>query len=98
MMKNFAPALIMFRVVPGRARPDTEWSAKLSGLHFACEPAGELGASSSGHCRGLTSTIITMPRIRDEVLQDPNLEEAQENPNISEFSRNGSEFEIEEKI
>jgi hypothetical protein len=91
----------MLRVVLGRARPDTEWSAKLSGLHFSPGPAGEFGASSSssGHCRGgITGTIGTMPRIRDEVMQDSGIEEAHENPNISEFSKNGFEAEIEEKV
>jgi hypothetical protein len=31
-LQNFAPALIMLRVVLGRACPDTEWSGKISGL------------------------------------------------------------------
>jgi hypothetical protein len=91
----------MLRVVLGRARLDTGWSVKLSGLNFSPGSAGELDAlsSSSGHCRGgITTTIVTMPRGRVEVARNPGVEEAHENPNISEFSKNGSESEIEEKV
>jgi hypothetical protein len=56
--QNFAPALIMLRVVLGRARPDTEWSGKISGLHFNSAP----GVPESVRSRGVTSTILTVPR------------------------------------
>jgi hypothetical protein len=48
----------MLRVVLGRARPDTEWSGKISGLHFNSAP----GVSGSVISRGVTSTILTVPR------------------------------------
>jgi hypothetical protein len=98
MMKNFAPALIMLRVVLGRARPDSEWSAKVSGLHFASGPVGALAVPSSGNSRGVTSNIVTIPRIRGEIEYYPDIEEVQGSPDTSEFMRNGSESEIEEKV
>jgi hypothetical protein len=48
----------MLRVVLGRARPDTEWSAKISGLRFNSAPGLQEGARS----RGAISTILTVPR------------------------------------
>jgi hypothetical protein len=48
----------MLRVVLGRARPDTEWSRKISGLRFTSAPGVQEGISS----RGVTSTILTVPR------------------------------------
>ena len=100
LIKNFAPALIMLRVVLGRARPDNEWSAslKISGLNLASGPVGTLGAPSSGNSRGVTNTIVTIPRIRDEFAHYADIEEVQESQDISEFMRNGSESEIEEKV
>jgi hypothetical protein len=58
LSQNFAPALIMLRVVLGRARPDTEWSGKISGLHFNSAP----GVPESVRSRDITSTILTVPR------------------------------------
>jgi hypothetical protein len=55
--QNFAPALIMLRVVLGRARPDTEWSGKHSDLQFNSTPGAQESASSTG----VTSTILTVP-------------------------------------
>jgi hypothetical protein len=48
----------MLRVVLGRARPDTEWSGKISGLQFNSAP----GVQESVRSRGVTSTILTVPR------------------------------------
>jgi hypothetical protein len=48
----------MLRVVLGRARPDTEWSGKVSALHFNSAP----GVQDTGRSRGATSTILTVPR------------------------------------
>jgi hypothetical protein len=48
----------MLRVVLGRARPDTEWSGKISGLRFDSAP----GVQESVRSRGVTSTILTIPR------------------------------------
>ena len=48
----------MLRVVLGRARPDTEWSGKISGLQFNSAP----GVQESMRSRGATSTILTAPR------------------------------------
>jgi hypothetical protein len=48
----------MLRVVLGRARPDTEWSGKISGLRFNSAPRIQEGMSS----RGIASTILTVPR------------------------------------
>ena len=48
----------MLRVVLGRARPDTEWSGKISGLQFNTAP----GVQESVSSRDATSTILTVPR------------------------------------
>jgi hypothetical protein len=48
----------MLRVVLGHARPDTEWSGKISGLQFNSAP----GVQESARSRGLASTILTVPR------------------------------------
>jgi hypothetical protein len=48
----------MLHVVLGWARPDTEWSGKISGLHFNSAP----GVPESVRSRGVTSTILTVPR------------------------------------
>jgi hypothetical protein len=56
--QNFAPALIMLRVVLGRACPATKWSVKISGLQFNSVP----GVKESARSRGTTSTILTVPR------------------------------------
>ena len=48
----------MLRVVLRRARPDTEWSGKVSGLQFNSAP----GVQESARSRGATSTILTVPR------------------------------------
>jgi hypothetical protein len=58
LSQNFAPALIMLRVVLGHARPDTEWSEKISGLRFNSAP----GVQESARSSGVTSTIMTVPR------------------------------------
>ena len=60
----------MLRVALGRARPETEWSGKISGLEFSSKPGGRAGAQASvdrsrSHCTGGgfgTSTILTVPR------------------------------------
>jgi hypothetical protein len=58
LSQNFAPALIMLRVVLGRARADNEWSGKIiSGLQFKSTP----GVQGSTRSRGATSTILTIP-------------------------------------
>jgi hypothetical protein len=48
----------MLRVVLGRARPDKEWSGKISGLRFNSLP----GIQESARSGGITSTILTVPR------------------------------------
>jgi hypothetical protein len=48
----------MLRVVLGRARPDTEWSGKISDLQFNSVP----GVQESTRSRDATSTILTVPR------------------------------------
>jgi hypothetical protein len=52
----------MLRVVLGRARPDKEWSGKVSGLQFSSASEGQESANS----RGATSTILTVPSSRHE--------------------------------
>jgi hypothetical protein len=76
LSQNFAPALIMLRVVLGRARQDTEWSGKISGLQFNSAP----GAQESARSRGITSTILTIPRSHhgEEVILDVNREPSAE--------------------
>jgi hypothetical protein len=56
--QNFAPALIMLRVVLGRARPDIVWSKKISALHFHSAP----GVQESARSGDATSTILSVPR------------------------------------
>jgi hypothetical protein len=56
----------MLRVVLGRARPDTEWSGKISGLRFNSAP----GAQESARSRDVTSTILTVPRSHHEQIFD----------------------------
>ena len=48
----------MLRVVLGRARPDAEWSGKVSGLQFKSSP----GIHESARSRDATNTIVTVPR------------------------------------
>ena len=60
----------MLRVTLGRARPETEWSGKISGLEFSSNPGGGAGARASadrsrshGAVRGFgVDTILTVPR------------------------------------
>jgi hypothetical protein len=69
-IQNFAPVFIMLRVALGRARPETEWSGKISGLQFTSNPGGRAGAQASAdglrsHGAGGgfgTNTILTVPR------------------------------------
>jgi hypothetical protein len=49
----------MLRVVLGRARSDTEWSVKISGLRFNSAPGGQQSAQSGGAIS--TVTIVTVP-------------------------------------
>jgi hypothetical protein len=50
----------MLRVALERARPDTEWSGKISGLEFVSDVGGGAGAQAS---TGLeTDTILTVRR------------------------------------
>ena len=60
----------MLRVVLGRARPDTEWSQKISGLQFNSAP----GIRGSTRSRGATGTILTVLRSHhgDEVDLEAN--------------------------
>jgi hypothetical protein len=59
----------MLRVVLGRARPETEWSGKISGLQFTSNHGGGTGAQASAdisrsHGTGGgfgTNTILTVP-------------------------------------
>jgi hypothetical protein len=76
----------MLRVALGRARPDTEWSGKVSGLEFSPNPghgarahASELTGWSRSRATGTgagggfeTSTILTAPR--DHFEQEIDLE------------------------
>jgi hypothetical protein len=66
--QNFAPALIMLRVVLGRARPDIEWSGRISDLQFSS------GRSRQREIEGAVSTILTVPRSqgREEVDLEAN--------------------------
>jgi hypothetical protein len=60
----------MLRVAMGRARPETEWSGKISGLEFTSNPGGRAGALASAEGsrsystggRFGTSTILTVPQ------------------------------------
>jgi hypothetical protein len=63
----------MLRVVLRRARPDTEWSKKISSLQFNSAP----GVQQSTRSRGVTSTILTVPRshLGEEMDLEANREE-----------------------
>jgi hypothetical protein len=60
----------MLRIALGRARPETEWSGKISGLEFTSNPGGGAGAQASadgsrshGTSGGFrTNTILTVPQ------------------------------------
>jgi hypothetical protein len=60
----------MLRVSLNRARPETEWSGKTSGLEFSSNPRGGAGAEASTDRsksdgtsgRSGTNTIVTVPR------------------------------------
>ena len=60
----------MLRVALGRARPETEWNVKISGLKFSSNPGGGAGAQaladrSRSHGTGGgfgTNTILTVPQ------------------------------------
>jgi hypothetical protein len=56
----------MLRVVLGRARPDAEWSGKISGLQFRSAP----GVRESARSRDATSTIVMIPRSHHEEAVD----------------------------
>jgi hypothetical protein len=62
----------MLRVALGRARPNTEWSGKISRLEFSSNPGGGLGANATAndrlrsHSTSGTSTVLTVPRSRAE--------------------------------
>jgi hypothetical protein len=62
LSQNFAPILIMLRVLLGRARPDKEWSKSISNLQFNSTPEVQEGRSS----RDQTHTILTIPRSHHE--------------------------------
>jgi hypothetical protein len=55
----------MLRVALGRARPETEWSGKVSGLEFSSNPGGETQTSADRKYgtdgRFGTNTILTVP-------------------------------------
>jgi hypothetical protein len=48
----------MLRVALGRARPETEWTGKISVLHFNSAP----GVQESMRSGDATSTVLTVPR------------------------------------
>jgi hypothetical protein len=61
----------MLRVFLGRARPETEWSGKISGLEFDSDPGGGAGAQAPADSRSrshgtssgfVINTIVTVPR------------------------------------
>ena len=71
----------MLRVALGRARPDTEWSGKISGLEFCSNPGGAAQPSAAERLRlqGAagrfgTNTILTVPRSNFGYEGDVNLE------------------------
>jgi hypothetical protein len=80
----------MLRVVLGRARPDTEWSGKISGLQFNSAP----GVEESARSRGAISTILTVPRSHhgEEVDLETNGEPRTEPLDVQE--RMGIENEV----
>jgi hypothetical protein len=82
-LQNFAPALIMLRVVLGRARPDTEWSGKISDLQFGSTSGGQ----ESTRSRGVVNTILTFPKSHHgevdlEANGEPPLADVEERRNV----------------
>jgi hypothetical protein len=47
----------MLRVSLGRARPETEWNVKISGLEISSNPGGRTGAQAFG-----TNNNVTVPQ------------------------------------
>jgi hypothetical protein len=74
----------MLRVVLGRARPDTAWSAKVSGLEFNSSP----GIRESARSRDATNTITMVPRTYngEEVDLEASLEAKPESSGGEEMS------------
>ena len=56
----------MLRVVLGRARPDTEWSGKISSLQFTSvgpnQADSDTNPASQSRSRGVISSILAVPR------------------------------------
>ena len=85
----------MLRVALGRARPETEWSGKISGLEFNSNPGGGAGAQASAdrsrsHGTGDgfgTNTILTVSRSHLE--HDADIEAS--DGNSDEYSVRGTE-------
>jgi hypothetical protein len=81
----------MLRVVLGRARPDTEWSGKISGIQFNPAP----GVQRSPRSRGAASTILTVLRSHRE--EEADLEVNEERPLDVEEGRD-VQNEVKERI
>jgi hypothetical protein len=77
----------MLRVVLRRARPDTEWSNKISGLQFN----SALGIQESTSSRDATNLILTVPRThrREEVELDVDEGSRTEHLNFGLGARDG---------
>jgi hypothetical protein len=59
--QNFAPTLIMLRIVLKHGRLDNEWSMKVSDLRFNSTP----GVQEAARSRGATGMIVTIPKSRN---------------------------------
>jgi hypothetical protein len=98
LLQNFAPAFIMLRVALGRARPDAEWSRKISGLQFNSSPDGGTQASATGRSRSQgagsgfgTNTILTVPRSNSEDDVDIDLEARDTSGSMDAAAKENSE-------
>jgi hypothetical protein len=87
----------MLRVVLGRARPDTEWSGKISGLQFNTYPGGGTQASVTGRSRSQgtgdrfgTNTIRTVLRSHFEPEVDVDLEAGDVNGDMDVVAGRGN--------
>ena len=69
----------MLRVALGCARPETEWSGKISGLEFRSNPVGRAGVQASPRSHGTssgfgTNTILTVPRSHLDLEHEVDIE------------------------
>jgi hypothetical protein len=91
----------MLRVALGRARPDTEWSGKISGLEFSSNPGGRVQVFATGRSRSEgtgdrfgTNTILTALRSTSEHGVDVTLEAREVGSNMDAAAQKMSSEQV----